>query len=338
MVIPLILAGVKSMIVIYEEQLSLPAEIDERNANPFGTNGLDDSASMPNRKNRLPIRKFHRISTGYSTDIVPGRMGLGGQSIVRSSDFYFVYVLLKQQKEMPIMTDLDWEHYQRTVGIDPLTTIYFIHAPDVNRIKIGYAYNHWRRFKGISTSSPIEIEGIGVIRGDRVVENAIHRRFAHLRYRFEWFDFKPELQNFVRDLSSPWEGSDLNAWYCGLIRLPPTMRHQFIEMVIRVVERWRPGTSLHQDRIDWSAGLPNLEVWGVGLQRALADRGLIERNPEPFILDPMVRDELKPKPKPKPEPEPEEEEGEPGWFSTIDRHRTEKNDGRRRCIRRPKSS
>jgi hypothetical protein len=75
--------------------------------------------------------------------------------------------------------------------------VYFIHAKDTEYVKIGTTDNVERRLRAIKTSSPFELNLIGVIRGGRELEKQIHGIFQHLRIRGEWFYLRDDLIEFV---------------------------------------------------------------------------------------------------------------------------------------------
>lgn len=83
--------------------------------------------------------------------------------------------------------------------------IYFIHAPTVGRIKIGFASGHPdRRFKICQTHSPCELVKLGAIVTDMLSEAHVHRQFASLRDQGEWFRAEPELLDFIAQRIPPW--------------------------------------------------------------------------------------------------------------------------------------
>lgn len=75
--------------------------------------------------------------------------------------------------------------------------IYFVKNGNDNEIKIGYADNVKQRMCSLQTSNSNDLKLIGVMEGEKVVEQNIHERFAHLRVRGEWFTLSDELRDFV---------------------------------------------------------------------------------------------------------------------------------------------
>lgn len=89
--------------------------------------------------------------------------------------------------------------YEAEVGF-----VYFLHSPEVQRVKIGFAAMPPRRIEGIRNASPVELEWLGVIPGSRDDEAALHARFKEFRVRREWFSADPALMAFIRSEALPW--------------------------------------------------------------------------------------------------------------------------------------
>ena len=72
--------------------------------------------------------------------------------------------------------------------------VYFIRSvANESLIKIGYSSNVIIRFMHLHSSSPLTLELIGWVEGDRLTEREWHKRFKHLRSHGEWFHATPEL-------------------------------------------------------------------------------------------------------------------------------------------------
>lgn len=79
--------------------------------------------------------------------------------------------------------------------------VYFVQAmTDEAPIKIGISWDVYHRFHNLRTASPFELELLGTITGGKEREQEIHRRFAHLRMRGEWFRPAPELLAFIDEV------------------------------------------------------------------------------------------------------------------------------------------
>lgn len=63
--------------------------------------------------------------------------------------------------------------------------VYFLRCGDF--VKIGYSENPKRRLLHLQTATPYDFELIGAHKGSREQEQYLHKTFAHLRHRHEWF-------------------------------------------------------------------------------------------------------------------------------------------------------
>ncbi|MAK87183.1 MAG: hypothetical protein CMK96_09655 [Pseudomonas sp.] len=76
--------------------------------------------------------------------------------------------------------------------------IYFITAPTVGLVKIGYAKNPQARAVSIRSHSPVPIYLERVGTGSREEERALHKRFQHLQRHGEWFALNSEIRLVMR--------------------------------------------------------------------------------------------------------------------------------------------
>jgi D-alanyl-D-alanine dipeptidase len=75
--------------------------------------------------------------------------------------------------------------------------IYFALAGDL--LKIGFASNIASRMRELQTGCPVDLRLIHWQQGSRIEERALHRRFAELHARGEWFHFKGALLEHVAE-------------------------------------------------------------------------------------------------------------------------------------------
>lgn len=80
--------------------------------------------------------------------------------------------------------------------------IYFLHAPEAGRIKIGYSKDCDRRVGDFTVGCPVELNLLTTAEGSQQDEHALHRTFRDLRRRGEWFEASPSLLAFCRILAS----------------------------------------------------------------------------------------------------------------------------------------
>lgn len=70
-------------------------------------------------------------------------------------------------------------------------------------IKIGYcSISTQRRLEELQTGCPFEIELLAWLPGGAETEQKYHRKFAHARFRGEWFHLDPELLDLIDGINS----------------------------------------------------------------------------------------------------------------------------------------
>lgn len=85
--------------------------------------------------------------------------------------------------------------------------IYFIRAPIVGLIKIGFTGNVKKRFTDLSRMSPVKLELIAIHDGELSDEQELHKRFDAIRDHDEWFHPEQELIDYIDQNGRPF--SDL---------------------------------------------------------------------------------------------------------------------------------
>ena len=85
--------------------------------------------------------------------------------------------------------------------------VYFLDAPEVNRIKIGTGVAPEDRLQAVRLMCPVPTALMGLIVGGRRREAELHEKYKHLRRHGEWFEgtaeFRIEIQ--VLCLTDAWE-------------------------------------------------------------------------------------------------------------------------------------
>lgn len=82
--------------------------------------------------------------------------------------------------------------------------VYFIEAAGLGTVKIGWSRKHpVQRLYRLRVGSPVALELLGFMRGDRSMERRLHRRFRHQRARGEWFNLSDELRTFIMQEGHP---------------------------------------------------------------------------------------------------------------------------------------
>lgn len=82
--------------------------------------------------------------------------------------------------------------------------VYFIHAPSVKRMKIGYAVSPDVRFVEINVGSPVPLVKFALMCGPQSMEGELHRKFAKHRKKGEWFSTHPSLMEFIAVNAYDW--------------------------------------------------------------------------------------------------------------------------------------
>lgn len=84
-------------------------------------------------------------------------------------------------------------------GISAASFVYFIEAIGQNEIKIGSSASPTRRLLELQTGNGSELRLLGVARGDKEFEFALHEKFGHLRLSSgsEWFRGTDELRRYI---------------------------------------------------------------------------------------------------------------------------------------------
>lgn len=79
--------------------------------------------------------------------------------------------------------------------------VYFIEAPALSLVKIGWSKGHPKERLGtLQIGSPTALTLIGFIPGDNWAEKRLHRRFARHRSHGEWFRIGPRMRSAIRKL------------------------------------------------------------------------------------------------------------------------------------------
>lgn len=99
--------------------------------------------------------------------------------------------------------------------------IYFLLAPDLNLVKIGFSNYVPQRISDIQYMSPARLDLLGCIPGTMADEAEMHRKYAHLRQHGEWFQFTPALSDEInyRCMIATWNA------------MPPESRLEAMELM-----------------------------------------------------------------------------------------------------------
>jgi|HubBroStandDraft_2_1064218.scaffolds.fasta_scaffold272150_2 hypothetical protein len=100
-------------------------------------------------------------------------------------------------------------HHRRKARLEhsPVPVVYFILAPTLGLVKIGFSEDVGKRYNGLSHASPVELRFLHSIPGDVALERQFHERFAIYKTRGEWFKLTGGLATFLEESTTP-EGGD----------------------------------------------------------------------------------------------------------------------------------
>lgn len=91
------------------------------------------------------------------------------------------------------------EKHRRKIDKKKKDVVYFIFFEELRVVKIGYTNNIQNRFKNLRVAIPGNLEILGVISGDTVLEKKLHRAFRKYKMRGEWFFYSQELKNYIEE-------------------------------------------------------------------------------------------------------------------------------------------
>ena len=111
------------------------------------------------------------------------------------------------------------KEYSWLVGINQCRLdpghIYFIEAPELSRVKVGFTRNVRSRFTGLRNAAPCELRLLGSVRGVPSTEWAFHQFLGHRRVYGEWFSIDDDVVIAVR--AARHYGDPGEAWKPGLL-------------------------------------------------------------------------------------------------------------------------
>jgi DNA-binding XRE family transcriptional regulator len=83
--------------------------------------------------------------------------------------------------------------------------IYFIKQSDY--VKIGFTNRFKTRLNQLQVSSPVKLEVLAIIEGDKTDEKIMHEMFKHISTNGEWFIYCDELKQYIDllDTSLMWK-------------------------------------------------------------------------------------------------------------------------------------
>ena len=135
-------------------------------------------------------------------------------------------------------------------------TVYFIQAGDDGPIKIGRTQGSpLGRMEALQAGIPVDLRILAIISHVRSShETDLHRRFAHLHIRGEWFRPEPDLLTYIRENAIPWtlrKDQIPGWWWTGYDK----RNREMIEDSMRFPERFQDdelgGFPTYEDYLRW---------------------------------------------------------------------------------------
>lgn len=127
--------------------------------------------------------------------------------------------------------------------------IYFVRCGKDGPVKIGYTSTGLTaRLNFLQVGCPWQLEVLGTIEGSRSDERALHKQFAHLHLRGEWFHPTAELMALIGTPAEPKAETrivadlDIKALR-RVLRLPQTALANLIGVDQGTVSAWETGKS-----------------------------------------------------------------------------------------------
>lgn len=84
------------------------------------------------------------------------------------------------------------------IPLRDLEYVYFVRGGDW--VKIGRSTDVIARVRDLQTTSPLDLRIAVIVHGDNRLESRLHRRFASLHIRGEWFRCEPPLSSLIEEM------------------------------------------------------------------------------------------------------------------------------------------
>lgn len=78
--------------------------------------------------------------------------------------------------------------------------LFFLFAPEVNRIRVGFSLHPYQDIDLIKSQSPCRLHRFKEVRGSERIMYALKSKFKKLKFNNDWFNLTPELSSFIREL------------------------------------------------------------------------------------------------------------------------------------------
>lgn len=82
-------------------------------------------------------------------------------------------------------------------------SVYFITCRQTGRVKIGCAYNPFKRLKTLQSGSPTKLKIEALLKGSNKREKELHKLLAKHRIHGEWFRISTEIEAIIKEVAKP---------------------------------------------------------------------------------------------------------------------------------------
>lgn len=150
--------------------------------------------------------------------------------------------------------------------------VYMIRAGDTGPVKLGFAVNPDRRIGGLQIGHPEKLTVLRIMEGCRAFEAALHRHFAPLRIRGEWFTHSDEMLGDLEHLRPAANNNDVSPsapravkYDDALVRVlekagGPSKLAEYLGVVPSAVTQWIRVPARHLFRLEALTGIPGRDI------------------------------------------------------------------------------
>jgi hypothetical protein len=103
-----------------------------------------------------------------------------------------------------------WRHV-----VDRPRFVYFVHAHEVDAVKVGQARDPFKRLVELQCGNPLELHIHSIMLATPITERGLHHKWREKRTGGEWFDPKEPILKAgadwsIRQLQASWNGAELD--------------------------------------------------------------------------------------------------------------------------------
>ncbi|MBW4580639.1 MAG: GIY-YIG nuclease family protein [Tildeniella nuda ZEHNDER 1965/U140] len=146
-------------------------------------------------KSKLDLEMVLKLSpSSYGSDYMEAIL-VTDEKVTMFNDFAKQYLLLWHQSCLKVKQ----KESSTKPGTNGFDSVYFLFDDLRQSIKIGTTICVKQRVKDLQAGTSANLQCLKVIKGGRRKEHQLHKKFAHLHIRGEWFKATPELLSFIEE-------------------------------------------------------------------------------------------------------------------------------------------